>query len=154
MNKQQVRKLHDASTEAAAKGALTAMAEEDRNTRVAALRVIESLPGRDDFAPAAETSCVQAVLKALSDPKRRVRWNAARCAGPFMDHPDVLARIQAIAEDESEKRKIRFTALFQLSDARAMPEPQSARSGPEAPSRRLPGPNRAQGPESGPSDVR
>jgi len=123
MNKQQVRELQDAPTTVAAKGALAAMAEEDRNARVAALRVIQSVAGRDDFTSAAQTACLEAVLKALSDSKRRVRWNASKCAGLFMDHPDILARIQAIAEDETEKRKIRFTALYQLSDARVLPEP-------------------------------
>ncbi len=123
MNKQQVQALHDAATVPAAEGALAAMAEEDRNTRVAALRVIEAVAGRDDLTSAAQASCVQAVLKGLSDSKRRVRWNSARCAGLFMDDPNVLARMQVIFEDETEKRKIRFKALYELSDARALAEP-------------------------------
>ena len=123
MKPQDVRKLLDASTDAATAGAHDAMSSDDRNVRFAALRVIQSVANRADLDAAAEAQAVAAVLKGLQDPKRRVRWNAVRCAGSFLDHSKVVERLQSMAENDQETRKIRFKALFVLSDARELPDP-------------------------------
>ena len=123
MNKAEVEKLLDGPSIVAASGASKAMSSDDRNVRVAALRVVKSIAGRDDFDAASQAEAAEVILKGLQDPKRRVRWNAAKCAGLFLSYPQVVEGLQAITENEQEKRKIRFTALFVLSDSRDLPAP-------------------------------
>ncbi|HYF45061.1 MAG TPA: HEAT repeat domain-containing protein, partial [Acidimicrobiales bacterium] len=66
---------------------------DDRNIRVAALRVLAWSDGTDD--------AVRGLLKALDDPKRRVRNVAAKSCVRFLDDPRIVARlVRAIEEDD------------------------------------------------------
>jgi hypothetical protein len=87
--------------------ALVAVSDGDRNVRVRALWALWLFP--DDRATAA-------VLAALSDPVRRVREVAMKVAAPHhVASPEVVARLQAIAESEAEVGRLRRLAFFVLS---------------------------------------
>jgi len=85
--------------------ALEGLDSPDRNVRVLMLRLLTQLGG-----PRAAAG----ILRGLSDPKRRVREVAAGGSRRFLDHPEIVARLDAMAADESETNKIRGRAAHML----------------------------------------
>lgn len=78
--------------EVAAADVLPHLDSDDRNTRVAALRVLAWCDG-----PAA----VDGILRGLDDPKRRVRNVAAKSSVRFLSDPRIAARLRrSVEEDE------------------------------------------------------
>ena len=76
---------------------------EDRNIRVAALRVLSFTDG-----PVA----AEGVLRGLDDPMKRVREVAAKCSPRFVSDPRVVARLQkAVAEAETGSARPAFAVL-------------------------------------------
>lgn len=76
---------------------------EDRNVRVAALRVLAFTEG-----PVA----VEGILRGLDDPVKRVREVAAKSSPPFLSDPRVLARLQkAVADGETGSARPAFAVL-------------------------------------------
>jgi hypothetical protein len=79
------------------------LGSEDRNVRVAALRVLGFGHG-----PAA----VEGILRGLDDPVKRVREVAAKSAPRFISDPRVVARLQkAVAEGETGSARPAFQVL-------------------------------------------
>lgn len=70
---------------------------DDRNVRVAALRVIAFSEGSD---------AAEGILRGLDDPVKRVREVAAKCSARFVDDPRVLARLRR-AFEENERGSAR-----------------------------------------------
>ena len=105
------------SDEEVVTAALGAAASEDRNVRVKALWVLSLY---------ADPRATAAVLAALSDPVRRVREVAMKSAAPHhVASPAVVARLQEIAESESEVGRLRRQAFFVLSSTatrKALPD--------------------------------
>ena len=88
---------------------LPALASDDRNERVRALRVLALYP--DERATAG-------VLSALRDPVRRVREVAIKAARPHhVVSAEVVTELRRIAEDERETGRIRRHAFFVLSSS-------------------------------------
>ena len=80
---------------------------EDRNVRVAALRVLAFADG-----PVA----VKGILQGLDDPVKRVREVAAKCSARFISDPQITARLQrAVADDETGSARPAFGILAGLS---------------------------------------
>jgi hypothetical protein len=94
-----------------------AMASDNRNLRVAALRVLQGLATRSDAAStvSARTSIL---LMGLNDSSRRVRAEAAKLAPAYLASPTIAQRLLDIACDIREKRKIRSSAIFALTGNR------------------------------------
>jgi hypothetical protein len=86
--------------------AVEGMASADRNVRVKMLRVLALLE---------DARATGAVLGALSDPARRVRDVAIKSTRPHHLSPEVIERLRAIVDDESEIDGIRRDAFFALS---------------------------------------
>ena len=88
---------------------LDAMASDDRNERVRALRVL---------ALYADPRATAAVLAALRDPARRVREVAIKAARPHhVTSPAVVAELRRITEDDEETNRLRRHAFFALSSS-------------------------------------
>ncbi len=85
--------------------AIAGLASQDRNVRVVMLRVLRGQSG---------PKAMQGVLAGLSDPKRRVREVAINSSGHYHMHPEIIDRLEAIAIDEHETRRIRSFALASL----------------------------------------
>ena len=85
--------------------ALQAIGDADRNVRVRALHVLASQPG-SETAPG--------ILRALSDPARRVRRLAARSGAAFAGIPEIAGRLRELVDDEDEIQKIRGSAFHAL----------------------------------------
>lgn len=90
-----------------------ALESEDRNVRVAALRLLA-------YAPPEEAAA--GLLRGLCDPARRVREVAVKSSRRALSNPGVAARLREMAEDEGEKRKIRERAFEALFGAGELPE--------------------------------
>ena len=88
------------------------MESEDRNVRVAMLRVLAFCEG---------DNAASGILRGLRDPKRRVREVAAKSARHFVDHPEVVAALRRMVEDELEKLRIRSIAFEVLAGMRGLP---------------------------------
>jgi HEAT repeat protein len=86
---------------------LAALAADDRNVRVAALRVLGW--HRDDDRVA------DAILAATHDPARRVRRIAVGMCGRLVDRPGVAERLREVVDDPDETNKISSGALFALA---------------------------------------
>lgn len=99
--------LGDPDTETLIASGLAALASDDRNLRVAALRVLRWHLGDDRVA--------DAVLRATRDPKRRVRRIAVQLCALLIDRPGVAARLREIVDDPDETNKISGTALGSLA---------------------------------------
>jgi HEAT repeat protein len=96
---------------------LAALADDDRNLRVAALRVLRSHLG--------DERVVEAVLRATHDPKRRVRRMAVHFCALLVDRPGVAERLREIVDDPDETNKISGAALGCLAGSAAVGLPGS-----------------------------
>ena len=85
---------------------LAGMAERDRNTRVLMLRVLQHQRG---------DAAMRGVLAGLNDETRRVCAVAIQASGNYLAHPEIVARLEAIARDKALKRKLRRRALSMLA---------------------------------------
>jgi hypothetical protein len=99
--------LGNPDTEALIMSGLAALESEDRNLRVAALRILRFHLGDDRV--------VDAVLRATRDPKRRVRRIAVQFCALLIDRPGVAERLREIVDDPAETNKISGTALGSLA---------------------------------------
>ncbi len=97
--------------------ALGALKSNDRNLRVAALRILRWHLG-DDRAAAA-------VLDATYDPARRVRRVAVMLSSLLIDRPGVVERLRAMVDDSDETTKISSNALAALAGNLAVGLPGS-----------------------------
>lgn len=86
--------------------AVSQMANPDRNARVLMLRVLRHQRGE---------RAMQGVLAGLHDPKRRVCAVAIRACPNYLDYAAIVQRLEAIARDDSLKRKLRRRALSMLA---------------------------------------
>jgi HEAT repeat protein len=98
--------------------ALAALAGDERNLRVAALRVLRRHLGDERAA--------KAVLQATRDPARRVRRIAVQLCALLVDRPGVAERLREIVDDPDETNKIGGTALASLAGSAAVGAPGSA----------------------------
>ncbi len=85
--------------------AIAGLASQDRNVRVVMLRVLRGQSG---------PRAMQGVLAGLSDPKRRVREVAIDASANYHMYPEITDRLEAMAIDEHETRRIRSFALASL----------------------------------------
>lgn len=92
--------------------AIELLRSDDRNLRVAALRILASYRERDDV--------VGALLTASHDRVRRVRALALSLAPA--EHPAVRARLVEVAQDDDEYHRIRTDALGRLARRPLDPE--------------------------------
>jgi hypothetical protein len=97
--------------------ALAALQSDDRNLRVAALRVLRWHLGDERVA--------DAVLRATHDGKRRVRRIAVQLCGLLVDRPGVADRLREMVDDHGETNKISATALGCLAGNAAVALPGS-----------------------------
>ena len=95
-----------------ASSAIDLLQNDDRNLRVAALRILASYRDRDDV--------VRALLAASHDPVRRVRALALSLAPP--ENPAVRDRLTEVAQDDNEYHRIRTNALGRLAKRSLDPE--------------------------------
>jgi hypothetical protein len=97
--------------------ALAALTNDDRNLRVAALRILRWNLGDDRV--------VDAVLRATHDPARRVKRIAVQLCVLLLDRPGVVERLLEIVDDPDETTKIAGTALSSLAASSAVGAPGS-----------------------------
>lgn len=91
--------------------AVTGLDSQDRNVRVAMLRVLAMFDGDE---------ATSGILRGLDDPVRRVREVAVKAARPrHLGSSAVIERLQRLAEDESETDRVRRNAFFVLSSRSA-----------------------------------
>lgn len=100
------RQIGDPADETIVASAVAQMSHADRNRRVLALRVLEHQAGG---------RAARAVLAGMVDEKRRVRQTAIQACPNYLAHEAVVARLEAIARDRGEKRKLRRRALSMLA---------------------------------------
>ena len=100
------------SDDEVATSAIGLLEHDDRNLRVAALRILASYKDRDDV--------VGALLAASHDPVRRVRALALSLAPA--EHPAVRDRLTEVAQDDDEYHRIRTDALGRLARRPLDPE--------------------------------
>lgn len=86
--------------------ALAGMADGDRNVRVLMLRILQHQRG---------DAAMRGVLAGLNDETRRVCAVAIQASGNYLAHPEIVARLEAIARDATLKRKLRRRALSMLA---------------------------------------
>jgi hypothetical protein len=98
--------------------ALAALGSEDRNLRVAALRILRWHLG--------DARVADAVLQATHDPKRRARRIAVGLCALLVDRPGVAERLRDVVDDPDETNKISGGALFALAGRYAAGLPGSA----------------------------
>lgn len=106
---------HDETVVTSALGALT---NDDRNLRVAALRILRW--------HLVDERAADAVLRATHDPARRVRRIAVQLCVLLLDRPGVVERLLEIVDDPDETTKIAGTALSSLAASSAVGAPGSA----------------------------
>ena len=91
--------------------ALAGLDRDDRNVRVAMLRVLAMFDG---------DAATGGILRGLDDPARRVRETAMKAARPrHLASARVIEKLRRIAEDESETDRLRRNAFFVLSSRSA-----------------------------------
>ena len=103
-----LRMIGNPSADDLAERALAGMAAQDRNLRVLMLRVLQQQRG---------DTAMRGVLAGLNDEARRVCAVAIQSSGNYLDYPEIVARLAAIARDSSLKRKLRRRALSMLAGA-------------------------------------
>lgn len=108
----------DPDDEAIIISALGALEAEDRNVRVAALRILWFYLGDDRV--------IEAVLRATHDPARRVRRIAVGYCALLVDRPGVAERLREVVDDPNETNKISSGALFALAGRYAAGAPGPA----------------------------
>lgn len=121
MDKETLLKTYEEDRAAGFDAAVEAIRSEDRNVRVAALRIVaaEGRPGGS-----------VAILAGLGDPKRRVRQVALVSSRPYLDDPAVASRIREIVEDDRENGRLRMKAMAALGGG--YPSPNRAGAIPRA----------------------
>jgi HEAT repeat protein len=113
-----LRALGGPDEETIVTSAVAALTSEDRNLRVAALRILRWHLGDERAA--------DAVLRATRDPARRVRRIAVQLCVLLLDRPGVVERLLEIVDDPDETTKIAGTALSSLAASTAVGAPGSA----------------------------
>lgn len=103
-----LEQLGNPSRDEIVEAALAGMRSEDRNVRVLMLRVLRHQPG---------PRAMQGILAGLNDAKRRVRMVAIASSAGFHRYPEITDRLEAIALDEHEIRRIRRFALDSLASS-------------------------------------
>jgi HEAT repeat protein len=98
--------------------ALAALENDDRNLRVAALRVLRWHLGDDRVAVA--------MVRVTRDPARRVRRIAVQLCALLIERPGVAERLREIVDDPQETNKIAGTALASLAGSATAGAPGSA----------------------------
>lgn len=101
-----LRRIGDPTDEAIIDFAVEQMSCKDRNIRVLALRVLEHYRG---------DRALQGLLAGLRDEKRRVCAAAIQACPNYLAREAVVARLEAIARDHGQKRKLRRRALSMLA---------------------------------------
>ena len=101
-----MRQLGDPSDQAIATFAAKQMSHSDRNVRVLALRVLAHQRGE---------VAMRGVLVGLHDEKRRVCAVAIQASANCLADEEVVARLEEIARDKGQKRKLRRRALSMLA---------------------------------------
>jgi HEAT repeat protein len=117
--------LGNPGTEELITSGLAALGSDDRNLRVAALRILRFHLG--------DQRVIDAVLAATRDPKRRVRRIAVHFCSMLVDRRGVPERLREIVDDPDETNKISSEALFALAGR----VPSSAAAGAPAPTLRV-----------------
>ena len=97
--------------------AVGALASDDRNLRVVALRVLRW--------HLVDPSAVDAVLRATRDPARRVRRIAIGLCAMLTDRADVTERLREVVDDPREIPKIGSAALGALVNTAVRPLPEA-----------------------------
>lgn len=87
--------------------AVRALDDDDRNLRVAALRILRWHLG--------DERVMEAVLRTTHDPARRVRRVAVKLCAMLIDRPGVAERLREIVDDPDETTKISASALGALA---------------------------------------
>jgi HEAT repeats len=91
--------------------AVDGLASDDRNVRVAMLRVLAWYPSEE---------AVEGILRGLRDPVRRVREVAAKSSRAFTSYPAVAAALRTLVESEPDER-VRRPAFGALAGDMALP---------------------------------
>lgn len=86
--------------------AVSQMAHPDRNARVLMLRLLRHQQGE---------RAMQGLLAGLHDKKRRVCAVAIQACPNYLDYAEIVRRLEAMARDDSLKRKLRRRALSMLA---------------------------------------
>ncbi|MEM7030802.1 MAG: hypothetical protein AAF629_14645 [Chloroflexota bacterium] len=86
--------------------ALAGLKSENRNVRVLMLRVLAGQSGQ---------KAMQGILLGLQDEKRRVKDVAIKSCHHFLAFPEITQRLEALAVDDQEHRKIRQGAIHCLT---------------------------------------
>jgi len=101
-----LREVGDPSQQAIVDAAVSAMSQSNRNARVLALRVLAHQRGDE---------AMRGVLAGLRDEKRRVCAVAIQASAHFLAYEEIVARLEAIAQDTALKGKLRRRALSMLA---------------------------------------
>lgn len=114
----------DSTAEEIVTAAVEGLRSDDRNTRVAMLRVLGLFPG--------QAAATAAIVDAMSDAKRRVREAAMKAAAGHHDYagydpvyvghlgdPSVIEALHRRVEDENETVRLRGIAFYVLSSGSA-----------------------------------
>jgi hypothetical protein len=112
MDPHELRSLAARDRDLAFAEAAKAMESDDRNLRVAALRVVGA-DGRREGA--------NVIVAGLLDAKSRVRQVALTECKPYLADKSVVAAIVAIIQNEAETARLRSKALLALGGAYASP---------------------------------
>jgi len=121
MKKSELMELAAGDPDRAFAAAMDAVADDDRNVRVLALRIVAA-DGRPEGA--------KAIVAGLNDGKRRVRDVALKSSKGYLGDAGVVRRIVEMVEDEAETAKLRGRALFSLGGG--YPSPNKAGDIPKA----------------------
>jgi hypothetical protein len=120
MNKKALQSLASKPVDDRLKGIQSALADDDRNLRVFALRFLRDTAADSDLNDAQFEDAVASICSGLKDTKRRVRDVALKSCQPFLSHQDVVNRLREMVHDDKEKRKLRGGAIAALSNASAL----------------------------------
>ena len=101
-----LRRIDSPTDEELIEFAVAQMSNPDRNARALALRVLRRQHGM---------RAMRGVLAGLNDEKRRVCAVAIQACPNYLAHTLIVERLEAIARDESMKRKLRRRALSMLA---------------------------------------
>ena len=101
-----LRQIGDPASEAIVDFAVRQMSQSNRNVRVLSLRVLAHQRGEE---------AMRGVLAGLHDERRRVCAVAIQASTNYLAYEDVVVRLEAIARDKGQKRKLRRRALSMLA---------------------------------------
>lgn len=103
-------RLGEPSQDDISAAALALLDSQDRSERVLAVRILTIYGGRHARA---------GIFRALGDGERRVRDVAVRSSVSFLEHREIVEKLQSIVSDDREKRKIRARAFDALTGSGA-----------------------------------